>query len=710
MKSNLIILFTLSMLVGCQTTGDVSSSGNNDLFSLFDNSKDKVKKLINANKLNAAVQMYLNNENDFQANDGLIVKAELKNSLLKEIGLLYSDLESINFINLNEDLIKLNKTSNFIKANSKIFAKIGVTSEGAKLTEKLKTTKEQQEIVIKDELTNYLTINKPLSYGSSSNYFSSYKTQTTMKSYEERRRERLKLPPLKKEKTSKEETVSNDITSFFGKVCSTIPNPNISSFFKCKKEGFDSSVSFSKEVIQDKSSALSVMQEIQKNSEELGVSISSSDESKIFKAFGFSNISIRRISEQPNKNNYPRALNEIVVYTNELAPTEVVTKEMVNSSFLSGERLVENPDFQRVQVNYNNAIRMKDNCLTQYYIQSRTNPYAINLCGLHEIAIGSASAALQNTPRTLTKKTYEDYSYVVTNSLVTKPIQVKIVSLNKSSGFDIISYTLETKQNFRFADGLNSKDRSSSNSEFHNDSEVKLFINKKPIQAELLAPIVKNFVVKNNEVSTFKNYKRTSLANKKSVNTDSKHEKILSNSIVLIKTRTGIGSGFYIKPNYILTNQHVVGSSPIVKISKKDGSTTSGVVMAYDESLDLALVAVPELNGTPLQLKSKRPQIGENVLAYGHPKGYQYSVSKGIVSSERKLPVRSAALTKMVTYVQSDVAMSPGNSGGPLLQNGAVIGVASWKRIDSGSEGLSFSVSSREVLDWLNSLKNYNAN
>jgi S1-C subfamily serine protease len=703
------------MLVGCQTTGDVSSSGNNDLFSIFDNSKDKVKKLINANKLNAAVQMYLNNENDFQANDGLIVKAELKNSLLKEIGLLYSDLESINFINLNEDLIKLNKTSNFIKANSKIFAKLGVTSEGAKLTEKLKTNKEQQEIVIKDELTNYLTINKPLSYGSSSNYFSSYKTQTTMKSYEERRRERLKLPPLKnektsKEETSKEETVSHDLTSFFGKVCSTIPNPNISSFFKCKKEGFDSSVSFSKEVIQDKSSALSVMQEVQKNSEELGVSISSSDESKIFKAFGFSNISIRRISEQPNKNNYPRALNEIVVYTNELAPKEVVTEEMVNSSFLSGERMVENPDFQRVQVNYNNAIRMKDDCLTQYYIQSRTNPYAINLCVLHDVAIGTASAALQNTSRTLTKKTYDDYSYLVTNSLVTKPTQVKIVSLNKSSGFDIISYTLETKQNFKFADGLHSKDRSSSNTDFHNDNDVKLFLNKELIQAELLAPMVKNFVVNNNEVSTFKNYKRTILASQKSVNTDSKHEKILSNSIVLIKTRAGIGSGFYIKPNYILTNQHVVGNSPIVKISKKDGSNTSGVVMAYDESLDLALVAVPELNGTPLQLSSKRPQTGENVLAYGHPKGYQYSVSKGIVSSERKLPVKAAALTKMVTYVQSDVAMSPGNSGGPLLQNGTVIGVASWKRIDSGSEGLSFSISSREILDWLNSLKNFNTN
>jgi hypothetical protein len=706
MKYNLITILILSTLAGCQTTGDVSSD-NDSLFSLFDNSKDRVNKLIDANKLNAAVQMYLDNEKDFQATDGLTVQTKLKNSVLREISSLHSDLQAINFSDLNDDLIKTNKAHNFIEANNKVYTKLGIFNEGNKLAEKLKVTKEKQALVIKEDLTNYLTKNKPFTYGTRSNYLDSAKEEV-FKSYEERRRERLRLPPLDNKKTVEAETTTNDIASVFRKVCITLENPNISSYLKCKKEGFESSVNFSEKVIQSRPSALSVMKEINKNAQALDFSIPITDKNKIYKAFGFSNISIRHILQQPNKDNYPKTLNEIAVYTNELPPSEVVTKEMVNSSFLSGERSVENPNFQRVQFNYNNALRMKESCLTQYYIQSRSNPYAINLCGLHEIAIGNAAAALQNTSRTLTKKIYEDYSYLVTNSHVTKPTQVQVVSLNKNSGFDTISYTLESKQKFRFSEGINSKDRSSSISDFHTDNEVKLFINKHPLQSELLAPIVNNPVVNNNKVKVFQNYKRTSLAQKKTVKTDSKHENILSNSIVLIKTRTGIGSGFYIKPNYILTNYHVVGASPIVNISKKNGSNASGVVMAFDESLDLALVAVPELNGTPLPLSSKRSQTGENVLAYGHPKGYQYSVSKGIVSSERKLPVKSAALTRMVKYVQSDVAMSPGNSGGPLLQNGSVIGVASWKRVDSGSEGLSFSISSREVHDWLNSLKNYN--
>jgi serine protease Do len=182
---------------------------------------------------------------------------------------------------------------------------------------------------------------------------------------------------------------------------------------------------------------------------------------------------------------------------------------------------------------------------------------------------------------------------------------------------------------------------------------------------------------------------------------NSKDDLILKNSIVVISTRSGIGTGFYIYPEYILTNYHVTNGTPIVKISSKSGESTSGVVVAFDKELDLALIASPQLKGTQLHLLDSSAKVGEEVKAYGHPKGYTYSVSRGIVSSNRALPIGSGALNRTSKFVQSDVALSPGNSGGPLMQNGSVVGVATWKRIDADVEGLSFSVSSTEIIKWL---------
>jgi serine protease Do len=140
--------------------------------------------------------------------------------------------------------------------------------------------------------------------------------------------------------------------------------------------------------------------------------------------------------------------------------------------------------------------------------------------------------------------------------------------------------------------------------------------------------------------------------------------------------RRALGSGFVIHPSgYVVTNAHVVDRSSTVQVRLPSGRRLSGTVVGRDRRVDLALVKVDALEALPvLPLgDSERLAVGELVLALGHPFGLEQTVSLGIVS-RKGAPLEAAA--PGFDFIQTDAAVNPGNSGGPLVDmGGQVVGV-----------------------------------
>lgn len=156
--------------------------------------------------------------------------------------------------------------------------------------------------------------------------------------------------------------------------------------------------------------------------------------------------------------------------------------------------------------------------------------------------------------------------------------------------------------------------------------------------------------------------------------------------------KTGYGSAFFIgQDGYLLTNHHVVEDASKVTIVFNDRRELDATVIGSDERTDVALLKVEGRNFPELRTGDvDRLKVGEPVLAIGSPFGFDYSASAGIVSAK----MRNMMGETSVPFIQTDVALNPGNSGGPLFnQRGEVVGVNS--RIFSGTGGymgLSFSI------------------
>lgn len=170
-------------------------------------------------------------------------------------------------------------------------------------------------------------------------------------------------------------------------------------------------------------------------------------------------------------------------------------------------------------------------------------------------------------------------------------------------------------------------------------------------------------------------------------------------SIVQIRTPNGRGSGFLLDSSgLIMTNQHVVGSAFSVKVKLYDGSIVNGRVLRRDSVADAALVKLEgemsEVAGLPI-CHTDRVRVGQSVVAIGNPLSFSNSVTQGIVSGFRRNASRS--------LIQTDTAVNPGNSGGPLLnRDGKVIGIVTEKIASEGIEGLGFALPIGEVLQRLN--------
>jgi S1-C subfamily serine protease len=158
-------------------------------------------------------------------------------------------------------------------------------------------------------------------------------------------------------------------------------------------------------------------------------------------------------------------------------------------------------------------------------------------------------------------------------------------------------------------------------------------------------------------------------------------------AVVTVVTDEGRGSAFFIAPDRLLTNAHVVGHAGWVKLEAQDGSEADASVEREDEDYDVAVLKVrqPKAGQAVLSLGSlDQTRTGEPVIAIGSPLGMlQNSVTQGILSGYRQIG--------QAVYLQTDAALNPGNSGGPLLdRRGVVVGINS--AVTRGAQGLNFAL------------------
>ncbi len=146
----------------------------------------------------------------------------------------------------------------------------------------------------------------------------------------------------------------------------------------------------------------------------------------------------------------------------------------------------------------------------------------------------------------------------------------------------------------------------------------------------------------------------------------------LQSAVVTIESGLGSGSGFFISDDgYLLTNEHVVGGAKFVKIKTLTGKSMIGEVMRIDSIRDVALIKTEGAGMPVLAIRKTVPNVGEAVYAIGSPFGEKLAgtLTQGVLSSRRTL--------EGVTFLQSDVSINHGNSGGPLIDaSGEVIGIA----------------------------------
>lgn len=169
---------------------------------------------------------------------------------------------------------------------------------------------------------------------------------------------------------------------------------------------------------------------------------------------------------------------------------------------------------------------------------------------------------------------------------------------------------------------------------------------------------------------------------------------LLEPSVVEIDAAEAGGTGVIISQvGHVLTNEHVIAGSPLVKITLMDGVEYDGIVLATDDHWDLAIVGIiSNRTDFPEAMlgSSESIIIGDEVVAIGYPLEGQATFSKGIVSAMRTDEMGDE-------YVQTDAAINPGNSGGPLVNlRGEVIGINTWKHVWAAewwpAEGMGFAI------------------
>ncbi len=404
--------------------------------------------------------------------------------------------------------------------------------------------------------------------------------------------------------------------------------------------------------------------------------------------------------------------------------TRKVSKaSLVKSTFQSGSRQLPNPDYGAAQA----AVTEAQNNLTSARISAATSGNTGHWIGniasgiIHGAIIGSARKKLneavynlRNTPAHIDEPVYSKYQFRVANIDVAKEGVVYYYVVDRQRKV----YTrgiFDAKQTQQFVVAYNLREEDAQywklSSKYETEQDIEK-MEQEPLEVKL-SDILDRFTSKPGKTKKMPSLValRTDMLKEKN-RALVKHEKEkyyakprddrrFKSVVVVYHPGGGLGTGFYVKDDLVLTNYHVIEGSKYVEMKTYDGQETFGKVVASDVRLDLALIKV-QSRGIPLQFsKEKTLPLGDTVEAVGHPKGLEFSITRGVISALRKIDSRFTPGGKKILFVQSDVAINPGNSGGPLFLGKKVVGVNTQKLAATELEGLGFSIHFSEVNNFL---------
>ncbi len=449
--------------------------------------------------------------------------------------------------------------------------------------------------------------------------------------------------------------------------------------------------------------------------------------------------------------------NLIIIIPEDFEAFSTVSSEnQLTSKYVAGTKSIPNPEFNRLQMEMRSTeMKLKRaRQQEQYFFYQGQNSGTYSWADLllqganvaAQIEWGNRAKELQSslnrivnnfssTPEYLEKEVLRSYNYVVQNIDAEKKAKFQII-ISKDYNYLEKKIEIDEKKKFKIAYNIDPQDKNYNKllNKYGDEKDILKWQNKKIINTsveDILSVIEKeinfrelegknelyaslNFEIEENSNDSFKlpwwkklientKMKDTQSAslNKNNSNDSFEEKDNRFNSVVIVKTENGLGSGFFVSKDEILTNYHVIENSSNISIVNRDNKRSSAVVIKKDLKRDLALLKT-NFSGTPVKFYDGKLKQGEQVEALGHPKGRKFSLTKGWISAIRlESSVYNATNSPNVLFIQTDAAINPGNSGGPLFYKDRVIGVNTQGLSKEESEGMNFAVHFSEAKKFL---------
>lgn len=405
---------------------------------------------------------------------------------------------------------------------------------------------------------------------------------------------------------------------------------------------------------------------------------------------------------------------------------EIASLKKIKSEFLSGTRSVPNPQYSIVQQEVNNARAAVQNAAmstmsvdSQYCYGAGCMAKAaaklgavINEENTRE-ALQTVMTRLSATPITIEENVYAPYQFSKNVIKAAKEATVNYYVIDRVSGQYLQgSFEATQTKSFQVAYNLRADDRNRRSHLAGTDKEEAVEKFEKNSISVALSDILKNYQENpqnRRRLPTLAKIRREILRDNNRALTEFKKQQFVTtqddprfnNVVVVYNPKGGLGTGFYVRDDLVLTNYHVIEGAQFVEMKLFGGQESFGKVISKDIRLDLALIKT-QSRGIPVTFytENKLP-LGETVEAIGHPKRLEFSIARGVVSAIRKIQSKRASGGKPILFIQTDTAINPGNSGGPLFLGQKVVGVNTQKLAATGLEGLGFSIHYSEVLNFL---------